>query len=332
MSLDYLIYKDFWKNSDLGLKYNVLFFDPRGVGRSSPINQENLSRRKLQNYQIDNLVEDIEELRQRLTPNEKIGIIGHSFGGHLVFAYATKYPRNIFKLISLHGGATGLAFVSQAYFQNQEWQKAISGIDLEKLNQVKFKIEAGQACSVPDIKPLPPSAWDQIQLVAYLGTYAQRQQIPSLIKQSIQVNIDQQKSCVFTADARLKPQESINNLGLNVYINRNIVCHSLLTDRQISRAAPLFQSSANSKRNKQCSGLEYGAIGDKDFNLLEKLQVVEVPMLIVGAEEDQLAAPIVQKQLWAHLTSRQREASQFVLFQKCGHNSFLECPATLANP
>ncbi|MBK9322347.1 MAG: alpha/beta hydrolase [Bdellovibrionaceae bacterium] len=329
-SLDYLASKDFWKNSDLGQKYNVLFFDPRGVGRSSPVNQENAVRRKLQNYQINNLVDDIEELRQRLIPNEKIGIIGHSFGGHLVFSYATKYPRNILKLISLHGGASGLAFVTQAYFQNQEWLKAISGIDPEKLNQIKLKISAGHACSVPDIKPLPPTALDQLQLVAYAGSYAQRQQIPSLIKQSIQVNIDQQMSCPFSSDINLKAQEPISNLGLNVFINRNIVCNSLLTEGQISRAESIFQASARDKRNKQCLGVGSIASAINDFDLLEKLQTVDRPMLIVGAEEDQLVAPIVQKQIWDQLTPLQKSVSHFELLQKCGHNSFIECPAKLS--
>lgn len=166
---DYLAYKDFWKDSALGQKYNVLFFDPRGVGRSSPINQSNVSRRRLQNYQINNLVSDIEELRQHLLPDQKIGLIGHSFGGHLVFSYATQFPDNVFKLISLLGAASGIAIVSQSYFQTQEWSKVIQRLDSTKLNQLQKKVEAGQACTVPDEKPLPPEAWNQVQLIAYVG-------------------------------------------------------------------------------------------------------------------------------------------------------------------
>ncbi|MGZ6433561.1 MAG: alpha/beta hydrolase family protein [Pseudobdellovibrionaceae bacterium] len=323
--------KDFWQKA-IGLRYNILFFDPRGVGGSSPISQENVVRRKMQNYQIDNLVADIEELRQHLVPGQKIGLIGHSFGAHLVFAYATQHPDKLFKLISLHGAATGLGFVSQNYFQGLEWEKAIKNIDPIKLKEIEAKIKNGQACSVPDEKPLPPSAWDQLQLVAYVGSYSQRQIIGPLINQSIKVNIEQNKVCAFTPDSSLITTSSQNLLDLNVFANKAIVCNSLLTDTQIEAAASIYREGATRKRNKQCSDVgSLGMIREKNFNVLNQLSVIKVPMLIVGAENDQMLAPIAQKQIWDALSETQKMNSRISILSKCGHTSYLECPLDLGS-
>jgi len=69
----------------------LLFIDERGSGRSSKI--EDASQ-----YTIANMVEDIEAVRQALDLG-KISLLGHSFGGALVQAYAFKYQKNLSHLI-----------------------------------------------------------------------------------------------------------------------------------------------------------------------------------------------------------------------------------------
>ncbi len=69
----------------------LVFIDERGSGKSSKIEEP-------RQYTIANMVEDIEAVRQALGLG-KISLLGHSFGGALVQAYAFKYPKNLSHLI-----------------------------------------------------------------------------------------------------------------------------------------------------------------------------------------------------------------------------------------
>lgn len=69
----------------------LVFIDERGSGKSSKL--EDASQ-----YTIGNMVEDIETVRQALGLG-KISLLGHSFGGALVQAYALKYQKNLSHLI-----------------------------------------------------------------------------------------------------------------------------------------------------------------------------------------------------------------------------------------
>jgi len=69
----------------------LIFIDERGSGRSQ--NLEDAS-----GYTIENMVEDVEAVRQALGLG-KISLLGHSYGGALAQAYALKYQRNLSHLI-----------------------------------------------------------------------------------------------------------------------------------------------------------------------------------------------------------------------------------------
>jgi proline iminopeptidase len=69
----------------------LVFIDERGSGKSSKIEDPT-------QYNIANMVEDIEAVRQALDLG-KISLLGHSFGGALVQAYAFKYQKNLSHLI-----------------------------------------------------------------------------------------------------------------------------------------------------------------------------------------------------------------------------------------
>src|SRR5690349_1773760 len=75
----------------LARHHRLVFIDERGSGRSQPL--ENLS-----GYTIENMVEDVETVRQALNLG-KISLLGHSYGGALAQAYALKYQRNLDHLI-----------------------------------------------------------------------------------------------------------------------------------------------------------------------------------------------------------------------------------------
>lgn len=75
----------------LARHHRLVFIDERGSGRSQPL--ENPS-----GYTIENMVEDVETVRQALNLG-KISLLGHSYGGALAQAYALKYQRNLSHLI-----------------------------------------------------------------------------------------------------------------------------------------------------------------------------------------------------------------------------------------
>src|SRR5215469_4918154 len=69
----------------------LVFIDERGSGKSS-------KPEDAKQYTIANMVEDIETVRQALALG-KISLLGHSFGGAPVQAYAFKYQKNLSHLI-----------------------------------------------------------------------------------------------------------------------------------------------------------------------------------------------------------------------------------------
>jgi len=69
----------------------LVFIDERGSGKSSKVADP-------KQYTIANMVEDIEAVREALALG-KISLLGHSFGGALVQAYALKYQKNLSHLI-----------------------------------------------------------------------------------------------------------------------------------------------------------------------------------------------------------------------------------------
>jgi len=69
----------------------LVFIDERGSGKSSKLADP-------KQYTVANMVEDIEAVRKALGLG-KISLLGHSFGGVLVQAYALKYQKNLTHLI-----------------------------------------------------------------------------------------------------------------------------------------------------------------------------------------------------------------------------------------
>ncbi len=69
----------------------LIFIDERGSGRSEKL--EDAAQ-----YTVENMVEDVENVRQALHLG-KIILLGHSYGGVLAQAYAFKYQQNLTHLI-----------------------------------------------------------------------------------------------------------------------------------------------------------------------------------------------------------------------------------------
>jgi proline iminopeptidase len=85
----YVLCSDAW--DALARNRRVVFYDQRGNGRSGPL-------RKGQSCTLADQISDLEALRVRLgTPT--LDLIGHSWGGYLVMAYALQHPDRVAHLI-----------------------------------------------------------------------------------------------------------------------------------------------------------------------------------------------------------------------------------------
>ena len=69
----------------------VVLIDERGSGKSEKLEDP-------KGYTVENMVEDVEAVRQRLGLG-RINLLGHSYGGVLAEAYALKYQANLARLI-----------------------------------------------------------------------------------------------------------------------------------------------------------------------------------------------------------------------------------------
>ena len=72
--------------------YNILVFDQRGCGRSTPF-------ASLEANTTWHLVEDIEKLRVEVAQVDKWQVFGGSWGSTLSLAYAQKYPERVTELV-----------------------------------------------------------------------------------------------------------------------------------------------------------------------------------------------------------------------------------------
>jgi proline iminopeptidase len=75
----------------LARHHRLVFLDERGSGKSEKLED-------VQQYTVENMVEDVEAVRQALGLG-KIDLLGHSFGGVLAQAYALKYQANLNHLL-----------------------------------------------------------------------------------------------------------------------------------------------------------------------------------------------------------------------------------------
>jgi proline iminopeptidase len=75
----------------------VVLYDQRGVGRSSPVAAG-------ASCTLRDQIDDLEALRAHIGV-ERMDLLGHSWGGYLVMAYAARYPQHIERLLIVDSAA-----------------------------------------------------------------------------------------------------------------------------------------------------------------------------------------------------------------------------------
>jgi len=113
----------------LARHHRLVFIDERGSGRSQKLEDPT-------GYTIENMVEDVETVRQALNLG-KISLLGHSYGGALAQAYALKYQRNLSHLILASTWASTKAmnevFVRMKQKMSPELRERIDKMEAERL-------------------------------------------------------------------------------------------------------------------------------------------------------------------------------------------------------
>src|SRR3984957_1622990 len=76
----------------------LVLIDERGSGRSERLKDP-------KGYTLDHMVKDIERVRKHLQGRQFV-VLGHSFGGILAQAYATRHPNRILRLVLAGTGSS----------------------------------------------------------------------------------------------------------------------------------------------------------------------------------------------------------------------------------
>ncbi|MBL7852070.1 MAG: alpha/beta fold hydrolase [Cyclobacteriaceae bacterium] len=141
-------------------QYKLIYYDSRGMGRSSIDIDSTRFSFKL-------LVDDIEALRKELKLS-KVTVLGHSWGGLLAMNYAIQYPDHLKSLILLNSNSASKEFdATIAKNMSARWTKE----DLEKRSQL---------VSSPEFRNGNPTLMEQLMRLSFKHTFHDKRLSDSL--------------------------------------------------------------------------------------------------------------------------------------------------------
>jgi epoxide hydrolase 4 len=112
--------------------YHVVAPDNRGYNLSDkPANVED--------YKLCKLVDDVAALADKVSPNDKIILVGHDWGGALAWTFAKVYPQRVSKIIVINAPPTNVLLDSLK--DDPEQQKASAYMNILKGGKVELLFE-----------------------------------------------------------------------------------------------------------------------------------------------------------------------------------------------
>jgi pimeloyl-ACP methyl ester carboxylesterase len=301
-------------------KYNLIFFDPRGVGRSEKTFVED--KQRLKNFSTSNNIEDIERLASFFVGPGQLILFGHSYGAHLAYGYSVRYPQRVSKIISLNGATDEMGFILQAYEKQTRLDQAVAHIAQEDLLDLISTLQSGKG---KNSRGDPLSFSDFFSgLFSYLTTFrGQTEDIPRVVKSLIEVNVRGLVAASVLEDVGSKG--SITLSGIDPVVNPYIVCHDLLSEQKI-------QSLQDSKEREAALASKLAVCGqsqlrhqDRGFDVKAELASIRSSVLVVGGSHDPLVPIRVQKRD-IDLLRAGNVSSWFLQMDQVGHDPLLEKP------
>jgi len=89
-------YRYLFPMKQLSDTYHLVFYDQRGTGLSPRVDPAELT--------LQSTIEDLHRIVEYYSPNEKVNIIGHSWGAMVGSGYLAKYPEQVHKIILAEPG------------------------------------------------------------------------------------------------------------------------------------------------------------------------------------------------------------------------------------
>ncbi|RLV93035.1 Proline iminopeptidase [Spathaspora sp. JA1] len=111
--------------------YQIVYLDQRGTGLSTPLEVATFKslveetygdftvKSQLEfilNFRADSIVQDLESIRRELIPEQKLSLLGQSYGGFISFSYMSKYPDSL-KEVLITGGVPPVGFKVDDVYQ-----------------------------------------------------------------------------------------------------------------------------------------------------------------------------------------------------------------------
>lgn len=346
-------YEDLAVLSELAKTRNVLLYDQRGGGLSSPLaagTAENILRKHF----VAHHVADLEALRVHVLGAEKMVVAGHSFGAHLALAYAVEFPQHVEKLVALNGAADGSGFVMQSTLRQRMFEQAAETVlGAQRYAELQKQGEEG-TLRAPDGTPIAslfaafhPLLYtfegQTVELPSILRSYASANRgsgtLLSLVSEWVSpraASLPRHARTLPRVDDDIFPvvprarKASSASLGYSLAeggapaaapnvtaeTNQWVVCSSLVTQKKVQEVDPLFQKVALSRRQTRCVG--YPAIAST-FDVTSRLETLRAPTLLTGGSHD----PLIPYSLQARdfeLLRKNNDKVSFLVFPDAGHN------------
>jgi len=329
----------------LAKTHNVLFYDQRGGGQSSPLAGNGIpGEARLRHFFVAHHVADIEALRENVVKAPRIAVMGHSFGAHLALAYATTHPERTSALLALNGAADATGFVTQSTLRVRMFDRiALRTLGAAKFAKLQALGENGTLRSPDGTKA--DSIFSALHPLLY--TYeGQEKTLPAQLKEWAAAAEPGAKGTVSNFIGNLLSPASRQNAkpvhdsffpvvvpratGVSLSLagavgapviddvsNQWVVCSSLVTPRAIEKVDEDYRAIPRIRRSTRCR--EYPAIASS-FDVTSKLARVTMPALFTGGSHDPLIPYALQQRDFEAVRAAGNTKASLVVIDKAGHN------------
>lgn len=323
----------------LAEKYNVIFYDQRGVARSSAITNANVASLDLNNYGTPENVEDLSDLVTHVV-KKPILVLGHSYGAHLGFAFAVQHPEQVKAYMALNGSSDNLGILLQPRRKTELIQKGLAEIEGEQFNvllqliqQGKAHDAAGKVISIGDfqlnmsllvstfqgqktgikdyLNALVKANAEEMQKIRIAGTTSRSESPAPLLKRD-------------SPEPRLTRFDFVTQQDLNFFVNTATSCGEMFREETFSVLQEADKTFALKFREAVCANSPKAPVS-RIFDTKPHLNKIKSPVLIVSGDSDPLVAPEAQKRDFELLKSLGADVTLWT-FQETGHQIFTESP------